>query len=138
MLGAFAFQKFTPGGIGLGVVLASMLAKTLAARDFILGETIGGYTDGFAVAAPVGSYSANLRGLYDMDGNVAEWVHDVYEAAPDNAPATDPLGPPAGVQHVVKGGSWAQGSATALRARFRDFGDAARDDVGFRLARYAQ
>lgn len=43
VLGAFAFQKFTPGGIGLGVVLASMLAKTLAARDFILGETIGGW-----------------------------------------------------------------------------------------------
>lgn len=43
VLGAFAFQKFTPGGIGLGVVLASMLAKTMAARDFILGETIGGW-----------------------------------------------------------------------------------------------
>lgn len=43
VLGAFAFQKFTPGGIGLGVVLASMLAKTLASRDFILGETIGGW-----------------------------------------------------------------------------------------------
>lgn len=43
VLGAFAFQKFTPGGIGLGVVLASMVAKTLAARDFILGETIGGW-----------------------------------------------------------------------------------------------
>ncbi|WP_286220609.1 DUF6635 family protein [Marinobacter apostichopi] len=43
VLGAFAFQKFTPGGIGLGVVLASILAKTMAARDFILGETIGGW-----------------------------------------------------------------------------------------------
>ncbi|WP_228339783.1 DUF6635 family protein [Marinobacter sp. F3R08] len=43
VLGAFAFQKFTPGGIGLGIVLASMLAKILAARDFILGETIGGW-----------------------------------------------------------------------------------------------
>lgn len=43
VLGAFAFQKFTPGGIGLGVVLASMVAKNLAARDFILGETIGGW-----------------------------------------------------------------------------------------------
>jgi len=41
VLGAFAFQKFTPGGIGLGVVLASMLAKTMAVRDFVLGETIG-------------------------------------------------------------------------------------------------
>ncbi|QSP94810.1 hypothetical protein LPB19_16820 [Marinobacter salinisoli] len=41
VLGAFAFQKFTPGGIGIGMVLAAMLAKALAARDFILGETIG-------------------------------------------------------------------------------------------------
>ncbi|WP_227545930.1 DUF6635 family protein [Marinobacter fonticola] len=43
VLGAFAFQKFTPGGIGLGVVLASILAKAMAARDFILGDTIGGW-----------------------------------------------------------------------------------------------
>lgn len=43
VLGAFAFQKFTPGGIGLGVVLASILAKAMAAREFILGETIGGW-----------------------------------------------------------------------------------------------
>lgn len=43
VLGAFAFQKFTPGGIGLGVVLASMFAKAMAAREFILGETIGGW-----------------------------------------------------------------------------------------------
>lgn len=43
VLGAFAFQKFTPGGIGLGVVLASMLAKAMATRDFILGETLGGW-----------------------------------------------------------------------------------------------
>lgn len=43
VLGAFAFQKFTPGGIGLAVVLASMLAKTLAAKDFFLGETIGNW-----------------------------------------------------------------------------------------------
>ena len=41
VLGAFAFQKFTPGGIGLGVVVAAMVAKFLAARDFFLGETIG-------------------------------------------------------------------------------------------------
>jgi hypothetical protein len=48
VLGAFAFQKFTPGGIGLGVVLASMLAETLAAQDFLLGETLGSwYYSGF-------------------------------------------------------------------------------------------
>ena len=43
VLGAFALQKFTPGGIGLGVVLATMLAATLATHNFILGETLGGW-----------------------------------------------------------------------------------------------
>ena len=41
-------------------------------------------------------------------------------------------------QHVIKGGSWAQGTVSALRASFRDHGAKARDDVGFRLARYAR
>ncbi|MBR9913072.1 MAG: hypothetical protein GYB33_22255 [Gammaproteobacteria bacterium] len=42
VLGAFAFQKFTPGGIGVGLLLASILAKTIAARDFIFGSFLGG------------------------------------------------------------------------------------------------
>lgn len=41
VLGAFAFQKFTPGGIGVAIVLASIVAKALAVRDFFLGETLG-------------------------------------------------------------------------------------------------
>lgn len=41
VLGAFAFKKFTPGGIGVALVLASMLAREMAARDFILGEALG-------------------------------------------------------------------------------------------------
>ena len=41
IMGAFAFQKFTPGGVGVAVLLASVVAKNLAARDFFLGETLG-------------------------------------------------------------------------------------------------
>lgn len=104
----------------------------------LVSGAIAGYTDGFAVAAPGGSFSANLRGLYDLGGNVAEWVHDYYDAAPAPVLATDPLGPPAGQQHVIKGASWAQGSATELRLAYRDSGGAPRNDLGFRLARYAQ
>lgn len=104
----------------------------------VVGETLSNYTDGFAVSAPVGSFQPNLNGLYDMGGNVAEWVHDYYDAAPPARPVVDPLGPATGAAHVIKGASWAQSSLTALRLSFRDFGDAARDDVGFRLARYAQ
>ena len=73
-----------------------------------------------------------------MGGNVAEWVHDYYDAAPSTTAALDPLGPPTGAQHVIKGSSWADGTITELRLAFRDFGADPRDDVGFRLARYAQ
>ncbi|SMF62457.1 hypothetical protein SAMN02745866_04011 [Alteromonadaceae bacterium Bs31] len=41
LLGAFAFYKFTPGGIGIGIVLATLLAKFFAVKDFFLGETLG-------------------------------------------------------------------------------------------------
>lgn len=43
VLGAFAFQKFTPGGIGIGLVLASIISTQLASRDFLLGETLGSF-----------------------------------------------------------------------------------------------
>lgn len=104
----------------------------------IVAGALTGYSDGFAVAAPGGSFSANLRGLYDLGGNVAEWVHDYYDPAPAVTATADPLGPPSGSEHVIKGASWAHGSATQLRLAHRDAGRAGRMDVGFRLARYAQ
>lgn len=103
----------------------------------ILAAVITGYDDGFTVAAPVGSFPANSKGLYDLGGNVAEWVHDFYLAAPSGS-AVDPLGPSSGHQHVIRGSSWAHGSQTELRLSFRDHGSEPRDDVGFRIARYAQ
>ncbi|MBX9609920.1 MAG: PEGA domain-containing protein [Gammaproteobacteria bacterium] len=104
----------------------------------LLGEVLRGYDDGFAAAAPVGSFAPDARGLYDLGGNVAEWVHDYYDAAPAGAQPDDPLGPPAGDAHVIKGASWAQGAPVALRAAFRAAGTRGRNDVGFRLARYAR
>ena len=42
VLGAFAFKKFTPGGVGIAIVLASILTKTMATQNFIFGKTLGG------------------------------------------------------------------------------------------------
>lgn len=90
------------------------------------------YNDGFAGPAPVGSF-AGPRGLFDLAGNAAEWMHDFYEPNPGDA--RDPLGPAQGTHHVIRGASWMQGARTELRLAYRDYGSEARADLGFRIAR---
>ena len=105
----------------------------------VTGRILNGYADGHIVAAPVASFPANHRGLYDMGGNVAEWVHDVYAIPSANAEvATDPLGALSGDNYTVRGASWALSRLSELRLTFRDYGAAGRDDLGFRIARYAE
>jgi formylglycine-generating enzyme required for sulfatase activity len=109
------------------------------ASSYITGRSVANYNDGHIVAAPTGSFAANHRGLYDVGGNVAEWVHDVY-AMPNSSGTTmvDPLGAQQGSSHVIRGASWAHGTVTELRLSFRDYGKDGRDDVGFRIARFAE
>ena len=98
------------------------------------------YRDGHAVSAPVGSFEANPAGLYDMDGNVAEWVHDYYAVYPGVVGKTtrDPLGPAQGRHHVVRGSGWRDAGRSELRLSYRDYSEKARNDLGFRVARYAR
>jgi len=62
----------------------------------------------------------SVYGVYDMAGNVWEWIAgwdsaDYYQ----NSPATDPKGPDAGVSHVLRGGSWADlGSSSRSSNRY--------------------
>ena len=109
----------------------------LSTRTF-LGHYLPTYDDGAPGTAPVGGYTANARGLFDMAGNVSEWVHDYYGAVGtlSSVKEVDPLGPDEGRYRTIKGSSWAHSSITELRLSYRDFGEEARDDLGFRIARY--
>ena len=56
---------------------------------------------------PVGRKKPNRWGFLDLHGNVAEWVHDVYDPGYYAAsPRVDPRGPAAGKERVLRGGSW--------------------------------
>jgi formylglycine-generating enzyme required for sulfatase activity len=105
----------------------------------ITGRVVSNYNDGHVASAPVGSFKANQNGLYDIGGNVSEWVNDVYVIPPANgATLTDPLGAQTGDNYTIRGAAWTHSKLSELRLTYRDYGQAARDDVGFRLARYAE
>lgn len=105
----------------------------------LLQTVIEGYDDGNPVSAPVASFAPNVLGFYDLAGNVAEWTSDLYTVQPSGgAVAVDPLVTGDGKLWVIRGSSWRHATVTELRAAFRDYGEGGRDDVGLRIARYAE
>ena len=94
--------------------------------------------DGRVFTAPVGTFAANPFGLFDMLGNVWEWVedcwHDSYQGAPSDARAWTSSGDCG--RRVVRGGSWST-YAGYLRPGAR-FGSSTANrtyDQGFRVSR---
>jgi formylglycine-generating enzyme required for sulfatase activity len=105
----------------------------------IVSSALLSYRDDFPVAAPVGANGANSLGLFDVGGNVAEWIHDRYQIYTDSSsanPAKDPVGPETGGLRVIRGSSWKHASETQLRLAYRDYGKEGREDLGFRVVRY--
>ena len=86
---------------------------------------------------PVGQKKPNAWGLYDMHGNVSEWVQDWW--APDTYEeelAVDPKGPPTGSYRVFRGGCWFDPDADCrTTVRHKDFPISRFHNVGFRLVR---
>jgi len=99
-------------------------------------DTIAACTDGVIRLAPVGNFKPNPFGLYDMLGNVQEWVadcwHGNHEGAPSTAKARTSVCNTPG--HVVRGGDWFAAPNDA-RVSFRNVGTKASDSLGFRVVR---
>ena len=105
----------------------------------LVAQFLPDYDDSHAATAPVGSFAPNPAGFFDLGGNVAEWTHDLYTVQPTSgAVAVDPMAGGAGALRVIRGSSWRHSAVTELRLAYRDYGDGKRNDLGFRIARYAQ
>jgi formylglycine-generating enzyme required for sulfatase activity len=83
-----------------------------------------------------GMYSPNAYGLYDMAGNVWEWVSDWHEA--DYYAVSelrDPGGPRRGTMRIVRGGSWLNDDVGMLRCAYRHRvpADTYAYSIGFRI-----
>ncbi|MDR3341333.1 MAG: SUMF1/EgtB/PvdO family nonheme iron enzyme, partial [Treponema sp.] len=83
----------------------------------------------------VGSFDANVWGLYDMHGNVWEWCWDWYDSYGSGS-QTDPMGASAGSTRVLRGGCW-YNNGQSLRSANRYYYAASDryNDLGFRLLR---
>jgi formylglycine-generating enzyme required for sulfatase activity len=85
---------------------------------------IKGYDDGFAWTSPVGSFPPNKYGLYDMGGNVWQWVMDAWNNESKHK--------------VLRGASWYNGAlklSLLSSCRVHAAPDSSTDNYGFRIVR---
>ena len=106
--------------------------------DLYKGEAVSfaNCSDGYLNTSPVGSYAPNAFGLYDMIGNLGEWVEDCstqsYAAMrPDGTPGAGDCG-----KRMVRGGSWGtQPRQLRSAERIRYDPTAVDDSIGIRVAK---
>ncbi len=85
---------------------------------------------------PVGSKLPNAFGIYDMHGNVYEWVQDIYQEDLGTDPQTDPVGSSEGERRTTKGGSyWNEPRFDRAAVRAGGYPTSSGRTTGFRVAR---
>jgi len=104
-------------------------------------ETVGKPPADGGATQPAGSKDPNALGLYDMSGNVSEWVWDRFGSYKDSyystsAASRNPKGPDSGDQRVRRGGGWSNAAGNVRSVvRNSDTPDTAHWVVGIRVVR---
>lgn len=85
---------------------------------------------------PVGSFDPNGYGLYDIVGNIWQWLADRYVDVAQDPPTNTPTGKPAEINRVLVGGSFMTGDTSPMWVAYRheDPPDLRHRCLGFRLA----
>jgi formylglycine-generating enzyme required for sulfatase activity len=148
---AFAYCRWLSDSIGRAVRLPTEAEWEKAARGGVEGHRYPWGNDidparcNFLVdpsvkrqrgTRPTGTFPPNPYGLYDMCGNVWEWVSDWYGAEYyGNGDPRDPRGPSSGAMRIVRGGSWVNDDVSMLRCAYRHKvpPDTYAYSVGFRI-----
>ena len=105
-----------------GELVGNLAGKSASrAEDISRDRTLLDYDDGYAKTSPVGSFAPNALGVYDLAGNVSEWVADDY--------AED------GEYGVLRGGNWGSYLAKHLHVTSRNAVRSTKtsDRYGFRV-----
>lgn len=149
---ATAYCAWLSGASGRAVRLPSEAEWEKAARGGLaekrypwgdrLGTDMANYLTDPAIKTSRGttrcrSYPPNGYGLFDMAGNVWEWVHDWYDAKYyEVSPPSGPPGPRGGTLRVVRGGSWLAADVRMLSCSYRHKvpPDTYSYGIGFRIA----
>jgi formylglycine-generating enzyme required for sulfatase activity len=123
---AWGVSSTVPRGVGN---LGGSEAQAINAGAFLLN-----YRDQHVELATVRSYRPNWAGIYDLDGNVAEWLHD-FRPAQSSSIEDGPFGPPYGSGHIVRGSHFRSTTLEELNLTRRTHSSRADAIVGFRVAR---
>jgi formylglycine-generating enzyme required for sulfatase activity len=103
---AFPWITQWPPPADAGNYCGEEMSAALAAGQYPeIKQVIEGYNDGFVNTSPVGSFSPNRFGLYDMGGNVMQWCEDWFDKEQN--------------ERVMRGASWIGSDRALLRSSDR-------------------